>query len=481
MIAVLAWLLAIALGTSIFVAVCGIPRCRTEWMATMGYAVPVGLVACALTIRLPSAVGYESLPASIWAWPAATLVLVLGLWWRVGRRMPVAVPGLGFARTSGTATPASHHLWIGLIVTLIAVRAFWLFDEAWLRPLFGWDAWLAWSAKAKAWLLSGRATPFVDGPTWLTDAAGATRTSLAHHYPELLSWLQVWLSSAAGDWSEPAVNIAWPMLWLALVAGSYGQWRSLGVAPLTAAIGAYLLASIPLANVHAALPGYADLWVATLFVFAVLSLLRWRERGERGQFWIALGLAAILPSLKLEGMVWTTAVLALMLWYSLSGQGRLVRFLAAGACVVVLVAVSWLLDLPWIGLLFELLTGTHPGGGKVFDVLTSTASGLFTQDNWHLLWYLLPAVVVWRWAALRASPALTGTALLLLAGLSLLFVLFLGTSAGRWAESFTAVNRLVLHLAPIAISLMVLVLRESPGRDEVRRLSGSTAALDTGR
>jgi hypothetical protein len=480
MIVVTAWLLALALGVAIVVAMSGVPRTRVQACAMVGYAIPVGLLACALTIRLPSAIGYEMLPASIWAWPVATLAIALAVCW-LGKPWASSRGSSSPARIGETQLPVSHRVWIGVIVLLIVVRAIWLFEEAWLRPLFGWDAWLAWSAKAKAWLLSGRAVPFVDGATWLSDAAGTSRTSLAHHYPELLSWVQVWLSSAAGEWNEPAVNIAWPMLWLALVAGSYGQWRSLGVAPLTAAIGAYLLASLPLANVHAALPGYADLWVATIFCFAALSLMRWREQGDVGQFRLALVLAAVLPCLKLEGMVWTTALLAVVLWFALSGRGRLVRLLAAGGCVVVLALVSWLLDLPWIGLLFDLLAGTHPGSGNVFGILTSTASGLFTQDNWHLLWYLLPAVVIWRWRILRSSSALTGVGLLLLGGLALLFGLFLGTPAGRWAESFTAVNRLVLHLAPIAISLMVLLLREAPGRDEVHRLSGSTAALDTGR
>lgn len=477
MMPVLAWILALALGAGIVVLASGRPRTGAEALSLAGYAVPIGLLACALTVRLPSAVGYGHLPMSLWLWPALSLVVVLATLWIAARRgrpepmAPARVPAL-------IPVPASHRLWLALIVLLIAIRALWLFEEAWLRPLFGWDAWLAWSAKAKAWLLSGQAAPFVDGPAWLADAAGASRTSLAHHYPELLSWLQVWLSSPTGGWSEPAINIAWPALWLALVAGCYGQWRVLGVMPLTAGVGAYLLASLPLANVHAALPGYADLWVATVFVFALLSLLRWRERGERPQLWLALGLTALLPSLKLEGMVWATAVLALVFWFSLTGYPRLVRMLAAFASVLVLVLVSWLLGLPWLDLLVELVTGAGHGG-SVFDVLTSTGSGLFTQDNWHLLWYLLPVVVIWRWRALRASTSLTGSGLLLLGGLSLLLALFVGTSAGRWAESFTAVNRLVLHLAPIGITLMVLLMRASPVDPDALRGSALRPGPDT--
>ncbi len=471
-----AWVIALGVGVGLYALAGGFPRTRAGMLAASGYAVPLGLLGCAMVVQLPSTFGMTTLPGHLWAWPMVLLVALAVILGRVARRarlaatmpVPFAAPTL----------KSSDRLWIGLILALIVIRAMWLFEEAWLRPLFGWDAWLAWSAKAKAWLLSGQAADFVDGPAWLADTAGTTRTSLAHHYPELLSWLQVWLSSAGGSWNEPVINSAWPMLWLALVAGCYGQWRLLGVAPLTAAIGAYLLASLPLANVHAALPGYADLWVATIFVFAVLSLVRWREHRERGQLWLALGLTALLPMLKLEGMVWATALLALVLWYALAGHRRSVRFGAAILCVIVLVAVSWLLGLPWLHQLTQLLRGVHHGG-SVFDVLTSTASGLFTQDNWHLLWYLLPVMVAWRWRVMRRSTALSGVGLLLLGALSLLLALFLGTSAGQWAESFTAVNRLVLHLAPMAISLMVLLMREPLAGKPVERATGVEPAADT--
>lgn len=481
MMVVAAWVLAILLGAVLIAMANGRPRSAAALSALLGYALPVGLLACALTVRLPSLVGVRSLPISLWTWPAFTLAVALVALWFTSRRFmadanrPVPNPSIQRMVAAESTLDRWQRIGLLLIIGLIAIRAIWLFEEAWLRPLFGWDAWLAWSAKAKAWLLSGQAVPFVDGPTWLADTAGATRTSLAHHYPELLTWLQVWLSSAAGGWNEPVVNIAWPVLWLALLAGCYGQWRELGAAPLTAGVGVYLLASLPLANVHAALPGYADLWVATVFVFAVLSLLRWREGGGRGHLILALALTLALPSLKLEGMVWATALLALVLWYLLAGHRRSVRVAAAGLSVLILVAVSWLLELPWLHLVFELVTGDRHGA-SMFDVLSSTGSGLFTQDNWNLLWYLLPVVVISRWPALRSSPALTGLGLLLVAGLSLLLALFLGTSAGRWAESFTAVNRLVLHLAPIAITLMVLLFRQWPGNARLADSAAKTPA-----
>src|SRR5690606_4182517 len=135
------------------------------------------------------------------------------------------------------------------------------------------------------------------------------------------------------------------------------------------------------------------LWVATLFAFAVLATLRWRESGDRGQLLLALLLAALLPAIKLEGMVWTAGVVALVMWFALRGRRLALRTGTVLAWVLVLLAVSWWWRLPWLRQTIELFTLGQ--GGSVNNVLTATGAGLFTQYNWHLLWYLLPAVVIW--------------------------------------------------------------------------------------
>lgn len=466
---ILAWLLALSTGVLVMRVFSGRPRSPSAWLATLGHAVPLGLLACAAVVALPGAFGWRNLPEGLWWWPVLllpVLLLVIGL-----ERVPETVARPGRA-VIDDLVPARWALPVmAVLLLLIAVRATWLYQEAWLRPLFGWDAWLAWSAKAKAWLLGAEALPFVDGTRWLDVADGSVRTSLAHDYPELLSWLQVWMGSSAGGWHEPVINLVWPTLWLALLAGCYGQWRALSVPRLTAVAGAYVLASLPLANVHAALPGYADLWVATLFAFAVLTTLRWREEGNRRQLLLAILLAALLPAIKLEGMVWTAGVLALMLWFGLRGRRLVLRTGTVLAWVAVLLGVSWWWQLPWLRQTIELFSLGQ--GGSVNNVLTATGAGLFTQYNWHLLWYLLPLVVIWRRRAMLANPSMVGVGLLLAGGLGLLLVLFLCTQAGRWAESFTAINRLVLHIAPLAVSFMVLLMRR---RQAAPRMVGTGAA-----
>jgi hypothetical protein len=458
----LAWMLMALLGLGLWVGVGRWPTGAGAVPAALGHGLVLGLVACGATLWLPSLLGSTTLSGSAWAWPAVPALLGAALaWWR--RRSAPAPRGID------AGAPCPWWL-LAVVAVLVGVRALWLFDEAWLRPLFAWDGWVAWSAKARAWVLSQQAADFVPAGEWLAAGGQGVRTSLAAHYPELPSWIQVWLASAGGGWHDGAINLAWPLLWLALLAGCFGQWRALALPAAPAVVALYLLASLPLINVHAALPGYADLWLGTCLVFAALAWLRFRERGERGQLHLALLFAALLPLLKFEGAVWASGLLALMLWFALERYGRGWRLAAAAGVVALALAASWLLGLAWLQLLAGLLAGL--GDQQFWSVLAAMATGLFAQDNWHLLWYLLPAILAWRWRALRAMPELAGLALALAAGLVLVLLLFTLSEAGRWAESFTAVNRLVLQLAPLAVTVMALALRA--GR------SGAPAAAHVG-
>jgi hypothetical protein len=444
-----AWVLMILLGLGLWAGIGRWPGGRGALSAALGHGVVLGLAACATILWLPSLLGWPVLPASAWSWPAVlALPLAALVWWR----RPRATSASAFVADA----PCPWWL-LAVVAVLLGVRAVWVFDEAWLRPLFAWDGWVAWSAKARAWMLSGQATDFVSASDWLAAGGQGVRTSLAPGYPELPSWIQVWLASAGGGWTDRVVNLAWPLLWLAMLAGCHGQWRALALPAAPAVVALYVLGSLPLINVHAALPGYADLWLGTCLVFAALAWLRYRERGEPGQLHLALVFTAMLPLLKHEGAVWASGLLAVMLWFALERRSRWWRLAAAGGAVAIAVAASWLLDLGWWQLLTELLAGF--GQQQTWSVMAAMTRGMFGQDNWHLLWYLLPAAIAWRWRVLRAMPELAGLTFALVAGLVLILLLFTLSEAGRWAESFTAVNRLVLQLAPLAVTVMALAMR----------------------
>jgi len=296
---------------------------------------------------------------------------------------------------------------------------------------------------------------------WLADPSAAVRTAGAWSYPELLAWIQLWFASALGAWNEPLVDLAWCGALSAFALAAYGYWRAFALSPWISLGLVYALVSLPLIDAHVALAGYADLWVAITLGLAVLAWTRWLILRERGQWVLAVALALCLPAIKLEGTVWLVAFLAVVALDRVPDRRRL-RVAIAAALVLGVVAFVGLLyafgvfrfvaggvEIPSLGM-FEL--GWHSVGGAM-------VASLFTLPNWHLLWYLVPVLLILRWRRLRDDRAAGLLGLLLLIDAAFLFVLFFLTGAGAWAQDFTSANRLILQIVPSVFVLASVLLR----------------------
>jgi hypothetical protein len=452
----LAWLNCILLGFAAWLALAGRPHRRSDWLAGAGHALPLGLLGCGLLIGLRPGLPGDALAAGMLPITGLALLLLAGVaMWR-WRRTPPPATGIGAA-----AAPLPYWAW--LLLALLALRLFVLVDEAWLRPVFVWDAWNAWSLKAKTWFSLGQ-VPYFSPQAWWDAANVQGHTALAWRYPELLSRVELWLAAGAGAWHEGAVALAWPLLWVALLAGCAGQWRALGVSRVHCLVFTYVLGSLPLLAVHAGLAGYADLWVACVLSFAVLAWLRWLATGERGQLALALACVLLLPLLKFEGAVWALLVLGLGVLREVPARWRKIGLGTASVLVVLVLLLALLLQMPWLALAGDTLSGATGGSTEISRWTAALAffKGLAGQGNWHLLWPLLAGVLVWQRQRLRTQEPVLMLALLLVGGLAALFCLFVFTPAAKWAASGTATNRLVLHWVPLAVSLLALCLRGAP-------------------
>jgi hypothetical protein len=461
---IVAWLLPVIAGAALIFALN--PRRASGWLFNVaGYGIVFGMLIASAATSLAARGDTQH------AWKhAAPLVVVviflsaLVVWFRTRR---TANSSAHLASATNKSAKWKLVLAAFAIGSLVA-RAWIMLREVLLRPTYPWDAWDAWAVKSKAWFLVGHYVPFVDIGKWIAQAPQELFTGPAWEYPSALAWMQVWFASAAGDWIEPFVNLPWFALWIGLLAGHYGQWRALGVSRLRAIIFVYVLGSLPLIDTHVALAGYADLWIATLFGFSALAWLRWLEHRERDQLALAILCAAMLPLLKHEGLIWALCLAAMMIFATLPMRWRwraLVGLLVMAVIVglfsgfaLLLTVFGWVrsgshaIELPVVG---SLVFGWHG------DAAIGIAYGLFVQPNWHLLWWLTPAIVFLRWKALIESESLRMVGLLLGGCLSLLLILFLFTDAARWAESYTAVNRLVMHLVPTLVTFLALLLRDA--------------------
>ena len=418
-----------AAGTLCLIAV-GRDASRSTLLAAVAYGQLAGIALLTLFMRVAS---YIALPWSF-AGLASALAAV-----SVGAAIVLRVRGAGTPATRvaiGAPLGDAWRILAALAALLLVARCASLAYEVVLQPLYPWDAWTQWATKAKVWSALRGMAPFIGYTQWLAGNPGYVDT--APHYPATVPLLQAWIALALGRFDDALVNLPWLAIYVALGVGIYAQLRRLDVAAPLALIVTYMGLSLPLLDTHVALAGYADLPVAATLALGMLALMRWeRDRSRVDLVFVAIAIA-LLPTLKVPGVVWAATLLLGLLIAAFGRSWRrivLVTLAIAAASAIV------------VALLFRGKFVSVSGQSQA-EIAEPMVANLFLFDNWHLLWYVVPVAIALGW---RDALRLRGTSVALVAGFAFLWATFALTRAGNWVADYTTVNRAILHIAPAAL------------------------------
>jgi hypothetical protein len=422
-----------------------------RWPMLLGYGYLLGMIGIAGLLWLQGTLGWPlggGMPLTV-SGLLLLAALVLQYRWR-------SRDGIAVTRESG-----EFNLWQGLVFALIlaGVIARWvgLALEVWWQPLFPWDAWTTWGARAKVWSELQTLAPFVSPEAWLADTTGTFHTIGAWGYPATISLVAAWPTLVLGTWNETAANLPWLGVPLALGLGFYGQARIWGASSLTALVFVWLVLSMPLLNTHVALAGYADVWMATAYGLALMAFLQWVRTGDKRQGWLAILLMLVCVAIKREGLVWAALFIPALL------AARLGKFslLILGGVLVALGGLLWVLgglafEVPGLGVIrlsAELIQLPFIGEMRLENHAPwePVLRQYFLYSNWHLFSYLvlcsLVAACVGIWRDPEKAWQRAGLAWAL-GSLAALYFLFFWTDAYLWAVKATSINRLLLHFMP---------------------------------
>ncbi len=415
------------------------------WLAGTGYL--VGVVALTLWMRALSRLGVPFGIASI----ALPLVAAIAACAYAGARRT------GMRATAQAASRALRvpigiggtvrFVWWALLAWLALRFVLLGFEVAW-RPLFPWEAWIAWATKARVWYELGRMTPFVDAATWFA-ATDPVWFDAGPGNPATLPLLQVWASIALGRWDDALMNWPWWQMSIALLLLTYGGLRRLGFGALAALLGASFVGTLPLANVHVALAGYADLPLATAYAAAVLAFLRWASTRSVRALAAAIVFAAVCPLFKIIGLAWAlTLVPAVAVVLARKHGARI----AAALFAVVLFALAVLAQTN----LVVAGRSLHLDFAPEWQALSE---GYLIFGTWNLLWYGVVGAALLAWRHLVA-PSLLPLSTVVAGGLLLLFVLFSLPLSRALIDDAPTMSRATLHLAPVLVVFMLAAFRE---------------------
>jgi len=419
---------------------------EVAWNLGAGYL--VGAFALTLWMRLLSVAGVRFSVVAI-AVPLSVATVVLGyfVWRREGKALTAGVrAALRALIVSPEPSGAARWFW-WLIVCWLAFRFALLAVAVSLQPLYPWDAWIQWATKARVWYELGRLAPFAAGESWFA-ANGAVYFDAAPKYPPTMPLLQVWANLALGRWDDALMNWPWWQIGFALTFAVYGGLRRLGMAAIPALFGAFVVASLPLANVHVALAGYADLPLAAYYTVATLAFLHWAMTRRARDAALAIVLAIACTQIKNPGLFWALTLVPGVLVTLMPQRGPK---LAAAGGVLVLAVLAVLAQANVTIFNYRLHLDFEPAWRALGE-------SYFLLGNWNLLWYAAVGLAALAWRQIFA-PALAPLTAVITTGLLFLFVVFGFTNARAWVTDQTTVNRATLHLAPLIAVFLVLGFR----------------------
>ncbi|MFO1311852.1 MAG: hypothetical protein U1F41_07250 [Burkholderiales bacterium] len=424
------------------------------WIAGVGYL--VGAFALTVWMRLLSRAGVPFGLAAIALPLLAAGAVAFAYAWRRDRFDARSWPArLGRAMRAGDLATGARILWLALLAWL-ALRFALLAVEVLSRPLYPWDAWTQWATKARVWYELGRMVPFARVAEWYA-AGGSVYFDASPEYPPTMPLLQVWNCVALGRWDDVLMNAPWVQIAVALAFAVYGGLRMLGASATLAMVGAFLVASLPLANVHVALAGYSDLPLAAYYAAAALALMHWsRQRGARNAA-LVIVLAIACTQIKNPGWFWAATLVPGALVVLMPRHGlrlSLVGFAAVAFALAALARLKLTLFNYRLDLDFD------PPWRDLFQ-------SYFLLGNWNLLWFGVAGTLLLARKELL-SLALVPLTMIVMGGLLFLFFVFGFTNASEFIADQTTVNRATLHLAPLMVCFMTLAFDAFARRMEAR-------------
>tara|TARA_R100001530_G_scaffold6989_2_gene7868 strand:- start:1018 stop:2382 length:1365 start_codon:yes stop_codon:yes gene_type:complete len=397
-------------------------------------------------------------------WPLAWVLLVLtvlvvvgALRHKISDKPPPSHPA------DGEATPTTSWQQGILLLLCLAMGAHLLFvmQELLLRPTFPWDAWRGWEPK----VIQFFANRSLDSPM---ETIG--------NYGEVSTLAMLWMMLASETSHEPFLHLPWLLAYLALAAIVYGYLRERS-SSLVAALGAYLVTSLPYLNSHVALAGYADIWLTLAFTVGVLGLSEFRRNHRYRQLVLALLMAATCFQAKRAGMGFGAVLLALVV---VEIGMRAVRPVAV-VLVIASITMAGILGLTLLG--YMNLQFPFPGGRELllssseFHVSglvrfvfnpdwqpTPFIEGLYQFSSWHLAAYLWLGAIAMVLALRKWQLLLRVENLGVIGGLTVI-VLYFVLASPETALDHTGLSRALLYVMPLAVVWLLTTTSNGGTRD----------------
>lgn len=352
--------------------------------------------------------------------------------------------------TRGVPTFGKISFWEWLLAGAITLKILYIFYEALVKPVVGWDALWNFSLRAKIFYFLGGIP--LDRTNQFFLGGGMKQ------YPLHLPLLETFTFILQGGWNDAVMKVIFPLYFLSLlIIFYYALRREQG--RLIALFFTFLLSSLPLLVYHATIE-YADFVVGVYFLAAVAYLYQFIKTKDMKVLLLSAILAALSAWAKDEGQIFYFICFLLLLTAVRFNWKYLATYLVPFAVLIA----------PWIIFkqIFGLSVGNEPTfsiagffSGLVFhpETIPKVLEKMFLSGNWHLLFGLWVLVIIFYFKKIFATEK---KYIFWSSALAMLFFIFLYVFTYNWSMVFSGiiVNRNFLTLVPLVLLLCGLVYKE---------------------
>ncbi len=259
---------------------------------------------------------------------------------------------------------------LSLIFCLIIIS--FAFHEHFLWPAAAWDTIWYWAIEANEFLERDK-----------LDIKVAPFNSFGPH-PKTLIYLMAWggWSASIEDPSRLAPLIPWLHLYVAIAVSILGfflwKTRSLKIS----IVFTYMFLSSPLAETHAILGGYADLWLAYAIFLSIVFFSQYYNIKDSKLLSLALIIAAIPIFIKGIGSIYSVSLFTIFLFTLVINKwGRSAIFSFFGMLFLIIFSLNIInIDITVLGERFAIISSEGLailGGREMY----------FTNNDWSVILY----------------------------------------------------------------------------------------------
>lgn len=263
-----------------------------------------------------------------------------------------------------------------LMVILIFIKTIYIFFEALIKPVVGFDSLWNFSLRAKVFFIE-ETIPMAKSSIWFLGEG-------MRQYPLHLPLFEAWAYIVMNRWDDVSMKIIFPFYFCAMLIIFYSSVRREKSRP-HALFFTLLLSTLPLLTYHATIE-YADFIIGLYFFSAIAFLYRYFEENEFRYLILSSLLAGFAGWIKDEGIIFfAVCILILFLRDKLPHWKRILAF----SLPFLVFTVPWLVIKKYLGLTIGNTRETSiiallKGFSVHTDVLVKILQKTFLTDNWHL-------------------------------------------------------------------------------------------------